>query len=70
MITIEVNFKEEEENDEPQPLRVEHFYFPFGTWVVGILLSVLCLLTEIIIHCKNKSKTDVTMATLEEPGLN
>ena len=69
-ITInEVNFKAEKEDDEPEPLRMEHFYFPLGMWLVGILLSVFSFLTEIIIHRLTKPKTDVPMARLEEPGV-
>ena len=66
MTQIEVPFKAEEEDDEPEKLRMEHFYFPLGLLVVGILLSVLCLLAELIIHRLRKSKTDVP---IEEPGV-
>ena len=48
---------------------MEHFYFPLGLWVVGILLSVFCLLAELIIHRLRKSKTDIPKARLEEPGV-
>ena len=48
---------------------MEHFYFPLGMWLVGILLSVFCLLTEVIIHRLRKSKTDVPIPRLEEPGV-
>ena len=67
MNIVEVHFEAEKEEDgEPEPLRMEHFYFPLGLWLVGILLSVLCLLAEIIIHCLRKSKNDILM---EEPGV-
>ena len=69
MTVIEVHFKAEEEDDEPEPLRMEHFYFPLGMWVVGILLSVLCFIAELIIHRLRKSKTDVARARLEEPSV-
>ena len=69
MTVIEVGFKAEEEDDQPEPLRMEHFYFPLGLWLVGILLSVLCLLAELIIHRLRKSKTDIPKARLEEPGV-
>ena len=69
MTVIEVGFIAEKEDDEPEPLRMEHFYFPLGLWVVGILLSVLCLLAELIIHRLRKSKTDIPKARLEEPGV-
>lgn len=65
----EVLFEEEEEDEDPKPLRMEHFYFPLGTWLIGLFLSVFCLLAEIIFHCLRKSKTDVPLAVLEEPGV-
>ena len=66
MTIIEVHFKEEELDDEPEPLKTEHFYFPLGVLLVGILLSVFCFIVEIIFHCLRRSKTDVP---LEEPGV-
>ena len=70
MTAIEVGFTEEEPDDEPEPLRMEHFYFPLGLWMVGILLSLSCFAGEIIIHYGRKSKTDVPMARLEEPDVS
>ena len=63
---IEVGFKEEPEDDEPEPLEMEHIHLPVGLWCVGTLISLLCLIAEIIIH----RKTDVTIARLESenPG--
>ena len=52
----------------PYPLRMEHFYFPLGTWLIGLFLSVFCLLAEIIFHCLT-TRTDVPPAVLEEPGV-
>ena len=69
LTVIEVGFKEEEEDDDPEPLRMEHFYFPFGALLIGLLLSVFCLLAEIIFHCLRKPKTDVPLAVREEPGV-
>ena len=66
MTVIEVGFKVEKEDDDPEPLRMEHFYFPLGLWLVGLILSAIFLLTEIIIHRRRKSKTDVATAKLEE----
>ena len=60
-MAIEVGFKEEEENTKPKALEMKHFYFALGMWVVGILLSVFCLLTEIIVH-------RLSLST-EEPGV-
>ena len=62
MTVIEVGFKEEPEDDKPEPLRMEHFHLPLGLWVVGILISLLCFLAEIIKH----RNTNVPMARLEE----
>ena len=35
--------------DKPEPLAREHFYFPLGLWLAGIILSAIFLLAEIII---------------------
>ena len=69
MIVNEVLFEVEEEDEDPKPLRMEHFYFPRGALLIGSLLSVFCLLAEIIFHCLRKPKTDVPLAVLEEPGV-
>lgn len=69
MSAIEVPFKTEEEDAKPEPLKMIHFYFPLGMWLVGILLSVFCFLTEIIILRLGKSKTDVPNTRLEDPGV-
>ena len=41
LVAGEVPFKEEPEDDDPEPLTMEHFYFPLGLWVIGLLLSTL-----------------------------
>ena len=66
---IEVGYTEEQPDDDPVPLRMEHFYFPLGMWLVGILLSVIFLLAEIIIHRLRKPKTHTPKARLEEPSV-
>ena len=38
------------ETDEPEPLKMEHFLFPLGIWMVGIVISVLFFIAEIIKH--------------------
>ena len=48
MSVIEVGFKEEPNDDKPEPLRMEHFHLPLGMWFVGILISLFCFLAEII----------------------
>ena len=68
-MATEVSFKEYKEKAKLEPLRMEHFYFPLGLWLVGTLLSVFCLLAEVIIHRLRKSKTDLPKARLEEPGV-
>ena len=69
MTVIEVGFKEEKEDDDPEPLRMEHFYFPLGLWLGGLILSAIFLLAEIIIHRLRKPKTDTPKARLEEPSV-
>ena len=38
------------ETDDPKPLRMEHFHLPLGMWMVGILISLLFFIAEIIKH--------------------
>ena len=56
MTITEVHFKEEPEDAEPEKLRMEHFYLPLGIWVVGIVISLLCFVAEIITNRRGKSK--------------
>ena len=58
MVVTEIRLEEPEEEDEVEPLMMEHFYFPIGIWFVGIILSAIFLLVEIIIHRRRKSQTD------------
>ena len=71
MTVIEVDFKKEPENDEPDPLRMEHFYLPLGMLGVGILISLFCFIAEIIINRirKSKNKTDVPTVPQEDPSV-
>ena len=48
---------------------MEHFYFPLGVLLVGLILSAIILLTELIIHRLRKPKTDTLKARLEEPDV-
>ena len=57
------------EDDGPEPLRMEHVYFPLGLWLGGLLISAIFLLAEIIIHRRRKSQTEVAMLRLEEPSV-
>ena len=38
------------ETDDPEPLRMEHFELPLGMWIVGMLISLLFFIAEIIKH--------------------
>ena len=69
MSIIEVHFKEEKEDDDPVPLRMEHFYFPLGLLLGGLILSAIFLLAEIVIHRLRKPKTDTLKAMLEEQSV-
>ena len=68
MTVIDTYFEVEEKYDRPEPLTMEHFYFPLGLWLAGLLLSTIFLLAEIIIHRRRKSQTEVGMLRLEEPS--
>ena len=35
--------------DKPEPLAMEHFYFPLGLWLAGVILTAIFVLAEIII---------------------
>ena len=55
LVVFETPFIMEGENDEPEALEMEHFIFPIGLWLAGLVLSTLCLLIEIIIQrCGNQ----------------
>ena len=66
---IGVDFKVEKGEDDPEPLTMEHIYFPLGLWLAGLLISTILLLAEIIIHRRRKSQTEVAMLRLEEPSV-
>ena len=38
------------ETDDPEPLRMEHFHLPLGILMVGIVISLLFFIAEIIKH--------------------
>ena len=61
----EVDFEQKPDEDEPEPLRIEHFYFPLGMWMAGILISAFFLLAEIIFH----RITDVPVLMEKEPSV-
>ena len=48
LVVNEVHFKVEAPDDKPEPLAMEHFHFPLGLWLAGLVISLLCLLAEII----------------------
>ena len=68
LLAAEVLFKVEKREDDPEPLTMEHIYFPLGLWLAGLLISAIFLLAEIIIHRRRKSQTEVAMLRLEEPS--
>ena len=63
-MAIEVPFEVEPPDEKPEPLEMEHFYFPLGLWSAGLVISVICLLAEIILNYirkrSNKEKTNST----------
>ena len=69
LTVIEVHFNAEKEDDEPERLKMKHFYFPLGVLLGGLILSAIFLLIEIILHRRRKSQTDVARARLKEPSV-
>ena len=61
MTVVEVHFEEKPDSDKPEALRMEHFYLPLGILFVGLVLSAIFFLAEIIKH----RMTKVSMATQE-----
>ena len=55
-MAIEVPFKVEAQDDKPEPLAMEHFYFPLGLWLAGVVISVIFLLAEIIIKWRENQQ--------------
>ena len=53
---IEVSFDQKPEDPGPEPLRMEHFRFPLGIWMVGLLISLFCFLAEVISNWITKRK--------------
>ena len=61
---IEVGFEVEPPDDKPEPLEMEHFYFPLGLWLAGLVISVICLLAEIILnYIRKRSNKEETNST-------
>ena len=65
MVATEVGFEVEPNDDKPEPLEMEHFYFSLGLWTLGLVISTIFLLAEIFI--RRKSKSDSPMLTPEDP---
>ena len=64
MVAIAVGFEVEPPDDKPEPLEMEHFYFPLGLWLAGLVISVICFLAEIILnYIRKRSNRDVPMST-------
>ena len=64
LMVIEADFKQEPDDDKPEPLEMEHFYFPLGLWLAGLVISVICLLAEIILnYIRKRPNRNVPMST-------
>ena len=48
LLVNEVDFDEKQDEEPPEPLRLEHFYFPLTLWLAGMVLSALSFALEII----------------------
>ena len=48
LLVNEVYFDEKQDEELPEPLRLEHFYFPLTLWLAGMVLSALSFVLEII----------------------
>ena len=49
MVMIEVPFQEEEEKEPLEPLRMEHIILPLIILFIGLVLSTVSFIVEIII---------------------
>ena len=49
MLVLTKEFKGFVNDGKPEPLGMEHVYFPLGLWLAGLLLSSFVLLVEFII---------------------
>ena len=65
MLAVEVDFDVEPNDDKPEPLEMEHFYFPLGLWTAGLVISTIFLLAEMF--TRRKSKRNSPMLRPEEP---
>ena len=67
MVATEVGFEVEPNDDKPEHLEMEHFYFPLGLWTAGLVISTIFLLAEMFI--RRKFKRDSPMLRPEEPSV-
>ena len=65
MVATEVGFEVEPNDDKPEPLEMEHFYFSLGLWTGGLIISTIFLLAEMF--TRRKSKRNSPMLRPEEP---
>ena len=65
LTATEVGFNEENPDDKPEPLEMEHFYFPLGLWLAGLIVSTIFLLAEIIVNRRKQPARDIPMAPPE-----
>ena len=55
MMIKEVPFIQEDEEEEIEPLTLEHFYFPLIILSVGLVISTATFIAEIIFMCLQKN---------------
>ena len=65
MVNTVIDFYEEPNDDKPEPLEMEHFYFPLVLWTAGLVISTIFLLAEMF--TRRKSKRNSPMLRPEEP---
>ena len=54
-MVIEVPFSEVAEDEDPEPLTMDYFYFPLGLLIGGLVLSTVAFLVEIVINrCQDR----------------
>ena len=58
LLANEVDFEQKPEEDEPEPLRMEHFYLALIILGVGLVLSACIFMAEIIIKRLGQRERD------------
>ena len=68
LVGTEVGVEDKIRDDELEPLGMEHFYFPLGLWLTGLLVSASFLLAEIFSH-RIKKIQEGPMATVNQSDI-